>query len=286
MNYNLFYKIPNGFSRRIAKENLKSYHVWESDIIKDLIKQKQILYASISLFRASRIFPLFIYFDFDESQTKIKKDISKLKVYCERFKFSYTISEPKRGLHFYIHLFPIEMWNEGFRFFSDIVIQDSGIKNYDDLVDGDIMRVARLPGSWYPDINRRVRIIEQKFYPLQNLYSLLNHNEEIPKKRINDSKNQSSCIYRYCLDYYIKNIHPSQSTRFAWCSLRIAQGKTNEEILEEAKNYHWKDWDSEITRYQIEHIRDKKYTVPNCGTLRDNGLCVPEVKCRYRKYLK
>ncbi|MDD3976255.1 MAG: hypothetical protein PHN22_03790 [Candidatus ainarchaeum sp.] len=56
-------------------------------------------------------------------------------------------------------------------------------------------------------------------------------------------------------------------------------GYTFDEILELYKNLP--NFDKKIAGYQIQKLIEKKYSVPNCDTLKSNGLCINECKVKH-----
>lgn len=56
-------------------------------------------------------------------------------------------------------------------------------------------------------------------------------------------------------------------------------GYSFEELLESFKNSP--NYDEKIAGYQIKKIFEKKYSVPNCDTLKSNGLCVNECNTKH-----
>jgi DNA primase large subunit len=71
--------------------------------------------------------------------------------------------------------------------------------------------------------------------------------------------------------------------RFAMAAFLLNIGTDEEELLKMFKSFT--DFDDRIARYQVEHIAGKrgsrrKYTAPNCGTMRTHGLCInPDELC-------
>ena len=283
--YSLFYFVPKGFYRKIANADHKQSPVYSSKEIKEKLFEKHALYATICLFKNERTYPTHFFFDFDCDKITAKKEINKLIDFCNRVSFPFTVTEPKRGFHFYIHIAPIEMDSNTFSFLSNHIIASSGIRNYDDQVDGVITGISRLPGSYYPNLNRRVRIIEQKLYPLKNPLDLLEEDIHIPDFKEMGKVKIEGDIYRPCIDYFIHGVHPSQFIRFSWASLRVSQKKSDKQIVDEARTYHWEDWNESLTLYQIQQIRNKRYAIPSCGTIRKKGYCVNNI-CEWRKHKK
>lgn len=77
--------------------------------------------------------------------------------------------------------------------------------------------------------------------------------------------------------------HISHMGRFAMAAFLLNIGTSEEELLKMFKSFT--DFDERIVRYQVEHIAGKrgsrrKYTAPNCNTMRTHGLCVnPDELC-------
>ncbi|MCK4259652.1 MAG: hypothetical protein KAX49_11780 [Halanaerobiales bacterium] len=286
MRYNIFYYIPKGFYRRTAGSDHKQIPVFDSKEIESKLYEKDEVYASVCLFKGEKTFPTHFFLDFDCEKDLAKQETDKLKEYCKRNLLSYSIAEPRRGYHFYIHITPLEMSGNVFSFLSDYIISNAGIEHYDDQVDGVITGIARLPGSYYPKLKRRVRLMEQEMFPLKNPFLLLDDNVRIPDFKLdNNGNNNNGGSYRPCIDYFIQDSHPSQFIRFAWCVLRIAQKKSDNEIMKEAKSYNWNDWNPDYTSYQIRQIRNKNYVVPTCGSVRKVGYCTAEL-CKWRKHIR
>lgn len=77
--------------------------------------------------------------------------------------------------------------------------------------------------------------------------------------------------------------HISHMGRFAMAAFLLNIGTNEEELLKMFKSFT--DYEERIARYQVEHIAGKrgsrrKYTAPNCNTMRTHGLCVnPDELC-------
>jgi len=77
--------------------------------------------------------------------------------------------------------------------------------------------------------------------------------------------------------------HISHMGRFAMAAFLLNIGINDEELLRMFKAFS--DFDERIARYQVEHIAGKrgsmrKYTAPNCATMRTHGICVnPDELC-------
>jgi len=77
--------------------------------------------------------------------------------------------------------------------------------------------------------------------------------------------------------------HISHMGRFAMAAFLLNIGTSEEELLKMFKAFT--DFDERIARYQVEHIAGRrgsrrKYTAPNCNTMKTHGLCVnPDELC-------
>ena len=77
--------------------------------------------------------------------------------------------------------------------------------------------------------------------------------------------------------------HISHMGRFAMAAFLLNIGTNEEDLLKMFKTFS--DFDEQIARYQVEHIAGKrgsrrKYTAPNCATMRTHGVCVnPDELC-------
>lgn len=77
--------------------------------------------------------------------------------------------------------------------------------------------------------------------------------------------------------------HISHMGRFAMAAFLLNIGTSEDELLKMFKSFT--DFEERIARYQVEHIAGRrgsrrKYTAPNCSTMRTHGLCVnPDEIC-------
>jgi DNA primase large subunit len=77
--------------------------------------------------------------------------------------------------------------------------------------------------------------------------------------------------------------HISHMGRFAMAAFLLNIGTGEDELLKMFNSFT--DFDERVARYQVEHIAGRrgsrrKYTAPNCSTMRTHGLCVnPDALC-------
>ena len=72
---------------------------------------------------------------------------------------------------------------------------------------------------------------------------------------------------RPCIFKYIQDENPEHYIRFAFVAELLYAGFTVKEIEAIIRSFGWRDYDEEITRYQVEHIAQGKYKPPSCAKL-------------------
>ena len=73
---------------------------------------------------------------------------------------------------------------------------------------------------------------------------------------------------------------PDQKIRFTWVILRLSEGWSMDEILEEAESFDWDDYSEEKTMKQTEQIDMQQYVPHSCKTLKSLGYC-RDKNCKY-----
>jgi len=127
-----------------------------------------------------------------------------------------------------------------------------------------------------PDLERYVE-------PLRSLIAVRSRQlaaDEIPRAAM--AASMPPCMTNL-LSLLQSSKHISHTGRFAMTAFLLNIGTSEEELLKMFKSFA--DFDERIARYQVEHIAGKrgsrrKYTAPNCSTMRTQGLCVnPDELC-------
>ena len=79
-------------------------------------------------------------------------------------------------------------------------------------------------------------------------------------------------------------INTSHTERFIYVTFLLSIGVGSENIIESFSNSP--DFNEDITRYQVEQIKEKEYKCPSCSTIRTHGLCWAEddALCRKAKH--
>jgi DNA primase large subunit len=125
--------------------------------------------------------------------------------------------------------------------------------------------------------------LERQVQPLRSLVTARSRQlaaDEIPRAAI--AAAMPPCMTNL-LSLLQSSKHISHTGRFAMTAFLLNIGTDEEELLKMFKSFT--DFDERIARYQVEHIAGKrgsrrKYTAPNCSTMRTHGLCVnPDELC-------
>jgi DNA primase large subunit len=88
---------------------------------------------------------------------------------------------------------------------------------------------------------------------------------------------------KYLMSLLQTSKHISHMGRFALAAFLLNVGISEDDLLKMFTSFS--DFDERIARYQVEHIAGKrgsrrKYTAPNCDTMRTHGLCInPDELC-------
>lgn len=132
----------------------------------------------------------------------------------------------------------------------------------------EILRLSKKPRDWDYSIPEYVPSLQQLEPKIQ-----FKRNYE---KRISIFKKDFSRIFieRPCLLSQSLNDNPDHWIRFALVSYLFSQGFDEAEIFELISKFNWRDFDPDITRYQIEHICSLPYSPPNCSTIKSKGYCL------------
>jgi DNA primase large subunit len=102
----------------------------------------------------------------------------------------------------------------------------------------------------------------------------------IPKLEIAVTKvgqeNYPPCI-RKLLEDLAMNVNVPHTGRVALAIYLVNAGVPNDAIVDCFR--HAPDFSEKTTRYQVEYIRNKKYSAPSCSTMDSYGICVADCHC-------
>ena len=236
---------------------------------------------------------LFLPFDFDSEDLKEAwDDASKLYNFCiENNYSSYLTFSGRKGFHVFM-LTELKPYSK--RQIKDVqnMISDMlKLKTVDNQIMGDIRRLMRIPGTY----NIRGGICKVLAYneglslDLNNLTTIKYEKDYEPYTPMSTfrSYHKYPCIENLIKnkEYWYKNhprgkFEPHQVIRFSWAILKLAEGWSMDEIIDEAESFGWDDFDEGKTRWQIEHIDSNQYVPHSCKTLKNLGYCLYK-DCKY-----
>jgi DNA primase large subunit len=89
-------------------------------------------------------------------------------------------------------------------------------------------------------------------------------------------ENYPPCIKKLIEDLAM-NINVPHTGRVALAIYLVGAGVADDRIVEYFR--HAPDFSEKTTRYQVEYIRKRKYSMPSCATMDSYGICVAECHC-------
>lgn len=96
-------------------------------------------------------------------------------------------------------------------------------------------------------------------------------------------ENYPPCI-RKLIDDLALNINVPHTGRVALAIYLVSAGVAVEKVVDLFR--HAPDFSEKTTRYQVEYIKAKKYSMPSCATMDSYGTCIADCRCgtplRYR----
>lgn len=245
---------------------------------------------SVSTYKDGVPYLLFLPFDFDSGDLKESwEDAKKLYNYLIKYGYgAYLNYSGRRGFHVFIPTKPQLYTRRQIRlaqlFFKELL----DLKTLDIQILGDIRRLMRIPGTYNINGNicKTLSSDDGRSLDLNDIVAdRIPNSEEFKVNEVLTGYHDYPCIEQYIRDkdYWHKNhprhkFEPVQLIRYTWVIIRNSQGYTEDEMIEEAKEIDWDDYEEDKTRYQIEHIVGGAYVPPSCKTLRDLGYCIQDCK--------
>ena len=96
-------------------------------------------------------------------------------------------------------------------------------------------------------------------------------------------ENYPPCIKKL-IDDLALNVNVPHTGRVALAIYLVSAGVETEKIVDLFR--HAPDFSEKTTRYQVEYIKQKKYSMPSCSTMDSYGICIADCRCgtplRYR----
>ena len=237
---------------------------------------------------------LFLPFDFDSVNLRNAwLDAKELYNYVVDKGYSTAITfSGNRGFHVYIRT-KVKYYKHNQiagmqNMFKDIL----ELETIDTNIFGDIRRLMRLPGTFHKKTMKVCKILDETEGKMLDLDKFIEREDNGDCEAYMAqayTPRDYPCIEKLLRDreYWINNhprrsFQPSQRVRYAWVTMRLQEGKSVQEILEEGESYGWDDWKPHLARYQIDHIAGGTYHPPGCNLLEREGYCIIK-DCPYKK---
>jgi len=255
------------------------------------------LAISICTYKDNKPHLLFLPFDFDSDDLRESwDDAIKLYNFCVENNYSaYLTFSGRKGFHVFIvteiKSYSKRQIKDVQSFIGDIL----KLKTIDTQIMGDVRRLMRIPGTYNikGGLCRILSLNEGERLDLDMLSTIKYEPDYEPYTPMTTFRN----YHKYpCIEDLISNkeywykhhprgkFEPHQKIRFTWAILRLSEGYTMDEIIEEAESLGWDDWDEGKTRSQIEHIDMNQYVPHSCRTLKSLGYCTGP--CKYDTDIK
>lgn len=244
------------------------------------------LAISICTYKEGKAHLLFLPFDFDsENLEDAWEDAKKLYNHLILFNYgAYLIYSGRKGFHVLLAVKPDVYSKKQVKGIQKMFKNVLSLKTLDEQIFGDVRRLMRIPNTW--NINGGLCKVLATYNGKE-----VNVGEIIEDKGINipHDKQGEEKIYKDfpCIEHIIRDDNePRHLIRFSYVILRLSEGWTYDEILDEMESFNWVDFDSEYSLKQIEHIDGRGYEPLSCQTLKDLGYCSLIRDCEHKRDVK
>jgi len=244
-------------------------------------------FLSISYYEEDTPYLRFIPFDLDGEEYRVLKDSQKLIKDFEDRNIPYTLKfSGNRGAHLVIDL--------GFKpdepqFISPKMMRDiqmtcmerNKLETLDYHLIGNINALLRIPGTLHEKSKTYCTIIREEGGEIS--FTELCKRLDVKEYEYKFSNNfvGKEAIHPYpCLEYFIRVPNPLNYCRVAFAIYRLKREVELEDIYNELESFNWVDWKERKTRYHLNKISQKGYSMPSCNKLRQFGLCLGG-DCKY-----
>lgn len=240
--------------------------------------------------------PYLLYLPFDFDSPDLRKswdDASKLYNFFAKANYDVMIDySGSKGFHVFVKTVPKVYTKNQIKWMQKFFAKHLNLETADERIMGDVRRLMRIPGTFHKKGTLCHTIKQSGGSKLLDINKFVKSNVSVKEYYSNDNNTKGyddySIGHEYpCIEYYARNKqywlehHPRKSfepphkpIRFAWVILRMIDGKTDDEIVDEIKQIGWWDFDEYKTRYQLRQIRRRGYKLPSCKTLKDGGFCL------------
>jgi len=255
------------------------------DIIKEHLSIDNIG-ISISTYKDNNPYLLFLPFDFDCVNLRDAWDDAKrtFNYFVKEGYGTYITFSGRKGFHVFVPTIPKVYTRKHLRVVQNYFKNLLSLKTVDEQIFGDVRRLMRIAGTYNPN-GGLCKILSEhdgKEIDLDDYYEFTDYIETYEKRN-----NGESQYHDYpCIESIIRNdTEPRHLIRFTYVTLRLDEGWSIDEIIDEIESFGWQDFKEGYTRRQIEHIDSRGYVPPSCETLREMGYCTV-VNCPYDKNMK
>jgi hypothetical protein len=239
---------------------------------------------SISTYKDGVPFLLYLPFDFDSGDLRESwEDAKKLYNFMVDNNYkTYLIFSGRKGFHVLVSTKPKMYTKKQLRMTQRMFKDIFSLKTLDEAIFGDIRRIMRIPETF--NINGSLcKILAFNDGELLDLDSIYK-DEYIPSNGNGNSNGKLANYHDYpCIESMVRSDpEPRHLVRFTFVVLRLSEGYTYDDILDEIESFNWVDFDPDYTLKQIEHIDGKGYAPIGCKSLKDLGFCIVE-NCEQNK---
>ena len=290
-------EIPFGY-RKVGNWNQRPVYNEKEivDFVNDNLGENHIG-ISVCTYKDGYPYLMFLPFDFDKTDEKSLKDVLveavKLYNYCVRCGYTCMITySGRRGYHVYIKT-KVKIYSKNQVEYVQELLRDLLNITLDEQVVGDIKRLMRIPGTFHPN-GELCEILAWNDGKELDLNDIIPMDQADIKEEYKNTGvytgnlHPMPCIEKLIKDrdYWIKNhprksFQPAQPIRMSWVALRLDEGMSEVEILDEAESLKWDDYNENICSYQIGHIEGMGYLPYSCKKLGKMGYCIIE-DCPYK----
>jgi len=246
--------------------------------IKEFVEERLSLYnlgISMTTYKNGLPHLLFLPFDFDSKNLKDawKDAINIYKYITDNGYGAYLTFSGKKGFHVFLATKPKVYSKMQIKFIQTMFKNMFNAKTMDSNIFGDVRRLMRLPNTY--NLNGGLcRILTYKDGNELDLDEICLKNNLIPKNEIGYNNDDYIAHDYPCVESLVReDIEPRHLVRFTYVVIRLSEGWSTDEILDEIESFGWVDFNEDYSRRQIEHIADRGYVAPSCRTLKQLGYC-------------
>ncbi len=263
----------------------------KNDVIEYLHEYGGLINCGISITTFVRGMPklLFLPFDFDSDNEKESfDDAYKLYTFIKDAGYNVMMNRSGgKGYHVLIQTEPKTYSKQQLRSIQELFKRILNLETSDTQIISDIRRLIRIPGTYHVNGQLCETILSHSIGKKLDISEFASPTDSIyiPEDfEIHDQNYTSHIYHEYpCIKELIKGEEPRQFVRFCWVIEQDHERKTEEEMIEFAREY-WVDYDPTYSLYQIRFISNGKYSHPSCDTIESLGFCKGKSCPYYEKW--